>query len=169
LKSRDQKQIELEDLNQYLKDAIEERDKIIRTGDPHAGKSNPITHFITQKMDEFKGVDPEKAKKERLSKLENRISELQKGVSSSRETAQQFNDRLLSEFEHMNTLKEQEMKIYIKRYSERQIEYHEKVKNGFPLFVKRLLYLRLDGPRMVFLVTSGMKKFPKLPLNTTTS
>jgi sorting nexin-4 len=133
----------MEDLNKFLRDAIDERDKIIRTGDANAGSSNPITHFINKKMDEFKGIDPEKAKKERLTKLENKIEELQKAVSLSKETTQQFNDRLVGEFDVMSSIKDKELSTYIKRYAERQVEYYETVgveRNVIYAFIHSFIY-----------------------------
>jgi sorting nexin-4 len=75
LKTRDQRQLDFEDLTGFLKEHIAERDKIIRTGDPNAS-SNVITHFINKKMDELKGVDQNKAKQLKLEKLEAKIAEV---------------------------------------------------------------------------------------------
>ena len=83
LKAREQRQIDYEDLTAYLKNHIEERDKIIRTGDPNAG-SNPISHFIQKKLDDFKGVDQDRARQLKLNKLEAKITEV-KGLNSFHE------------------------------------------------------------------------------------
>lgn len=73
LKLRDQKQIDQEVLEQWLQKCESDRD--IAT---HGGKSSGIKGFIQDKINDFKGVDPEKTRLERMNKLEAKIVEVVK-------------------------------------------------------------------------------------------
>lgn len=73
LKLRDQKQIDHEELIQWLQGQQSDRDRAMSTG-----KSPGITGFFKDKLNDFKGVDPEKARQLRMVKLDAKIHEVQK-------------------------------------------------------------------------------------------
>jgi sorting nexin-4 len=71
LKLRDQKQIDQEVLENWLQTHESDRDRTMSTG-----KSVGITGFFKDKINDFKGVDPEKTRVDRLVKLETKITEV---------------------------------------------------------------------------------------------
>ena len=73
LKTRDQKQLDTEELETYLEATIQAREETLY---PHLKSGIQIGGFIKDKFDELKGVDQEKAKKEKIDKLEGRIKEV---------------------------------------------------------------------------------------------
>jgi sorting nexin-4 len=75
LKLRDQKQVDHEELQRFLDTLSLERDRTMSTG-----KSPGISGFFQDKINDFKGIDPEKTRQERLGKLEIKITEVCKLV-----------------------------------------------------------------------------------------
>ena len=72
LKLRDQKQVDFEDLSDHLQQATTEREVLVNTGKGGTG----IGSFLRETVDNIKGIDAERAKQERLVKLESRIDEV---------------------------------------------------------------------------------------------
>jgi sorting nexin-4 len=72
LKLRDQKQVDFEELSQYLQNHIAERD---RTLNPQRGGGG-LASFFSSKYQELKGVDVEKARQTKLQKLSSKITEV---------------------------------------------------------------------------------------------
>eukprot|EP00834_Sanchytrium_tribonematis_P008693 NODE_1123_length_2104_cov_0.759102.p1 type:complete len:354 gc:universal NODE_1123_length_2104_cov_0.759102:1550-489(-) len=74
LKTRDQKQLDTEELENYLEQTIQSREETLY---PHLKSgTSQLGGYIKDKLDEFKGVDQEKSKKDRVEKLEQRIKEV---------------------------------------------------------------------------------------------
>ena len=71
LKARDQKQIDNEELSAWFTSYTTERDRT--AGGKAAGG---ITGFFKDKINDFKGVDPEKARQERVAKLNAKVHEV---------------------------------------------------------------------------------------------
>jgi sorting nexin-4 len=68
---REQKQAEYESLTETLQHTMAEKEKA------HIpGRSASIGGFFKAKLDDFKGVDPEHARIERIARLERRILEV---------------------------------------------------------------------------------------------
>eukprot|EP00835_Amoeboradix_gromovi_P001343 NODE_59_length_25653_cov_0.289622.p9 type:complete len:351 gc:universal NODE_59_length_25653_cov_0.289622:7904-6852(-) len=73
LKTRDQKQLDTEELENYLEQTIQAREETLF---PQLKSGIQIGGYIKDKFDELKGVDQEKQKKERIEKLEQRIQQV---------------------------------------------------------------------------------------------
>lgn len=71
LKLRDQKQLDVEELNQYLKNHIADRDRTMSTS-----KGAGALGFIQDRVHQMKGIDAEVARQHRLEKLEAKIVEV---------------------------------------------------------------------------------------------
>lgn len=74
LKLRDQKQLDFEELSDFLQQQVAERDRLMSNG--RLGGSATIGGFFQQKMDEIKGVDQERAKQEKLKRVGEKIHEV---------------------------------------------------------------------------------------------
>jgi sorting nexin-4 len=72
LKLRDQKQLDFEELSDYLQASIEERDKT-----RHSQRiDTSMTGYITGKINEVRGADADKIKREKVLKLDERVREV---------------------------------------------------------------------------------------------
>ena len=69
-------QIDHEELERMLQTSTADRDKTRATG-----KSPGISGFFKDKMNDFKGVDPEKTRRERIEKLETEIQHVRLSLS----------------------------------------------------------------------------------------
>ena len=76
LKLRDQKQLDFEELSDFLQQQVAERDRLKSNG--RLGGTGTIGGFFQQKMDEIKGVDQERAKQDKLKRVAERIQEVKK-------------------------------------------------------------------------------------------
>eukprot|EP00842_Homolaphlyctis_polyrhiza_P005349 jgi/Hompol1/5815/HPOL_002123-RA len=124
LKTRDQKQIDHEELSNWLLSHQADRDHTMSTG-----KSPGITGFFKDKINDFKGVDPEKARQARLVKLESKIKEvcqLQEAVNQSSITSESFSKEVVKEIETFQSYKVQDFKRYLREYVDAQIDFHER-------------------------------------------
>ncbi|KAJ3205733.1 intercellular trafficking and secretion [Clydaea vesicula] len=73
LKTRDQKQVDVEELDNYLKNHIADRDRTMSTS---RFGGNRLTEFLQGKFQEIKGVDSEVARQQKLDKLALKITEV---------------------------------------------------------------------------------------------
>ncbi|KAJ3363516.1 intercellular trafficking and secretion [Kappamyces sp. JEL0680] len=121
IRLRDQKQIDHEELIRFQTETTADRDRTRATG-----KSPGIGGFFKDKINDFKGVDPEKTRQERLSKLEQRIKELDEAVVSSEETSRNFSAQVLQDIEYFNQFKQSDFKDLFRAYTDAQLEFHEK-------------------------------------------
>ncbi|CAG8490498.1 7117_t:CDS:2 [Acaulospora colombiana] len=120
LKLRDQKQVDFEELSEYLQNAMTERENLLNTGKSSTG----ISSFLREKVDNIKGVDQEQAKRERLQKLDAKIAELKKEVESSNDVANQFSSEVSKEYEIFQNAKTIELKDYLLSYTESHIDFY---------------------------------------------
>ncbi|KAI9343334.1 hypothetical protein DFJ73DRAFT_841946 [Zopfochytrium polystomum] len=123
LKLRDQKQIDYEELSNYLQNHIMDRD---RTLNPQRGGGGLVSYF-NNKFQELKGVDQEKARKEKLEKLAIKIKELEDAVEISNEVSIAFSEEVVREVEFFKVLKLVDWRTYMASYANSQHEYYEKV------------------------------------------
>lgn len=86
LKLRDQKQLDFEELTDYLSSVVSERDRLASLSSPHGGghghggvRGAGITGFLKDKVDHFRGVDEERTRVERMQRLDGRIKEVSDG------------------------------------------------------------------------------------------
>ncbi|KAI8927651.1 hypothetical protein BC831DRAFT_451720 [Entophlyctis helioformis] len=121
LKARDQKQVDHEELTNWLQSHQSDRDRTMSTG-----KSPGIAGFFKDKINDLKGVDPEKARQIRLVKLDAKIQELQEAVAQSGVTAEAFSKEVTKEIDYFQQFKVHDLKQYLRHYIDAQIEFHEK-------------------------------------------
>ncbi|KAI8896670.1 hypothetical protein BC833DRAFT_527970 [Globomyces pollinis-pini] len=122
LKLRDQKQIDHEELNRFLASNTMDRDRAMATG-----KSPGISGFFKDKINDLKGVDPEKTRQDRLGKLNTKIEELQAAVTSSEDTSREFSIQVTHEIEFFNQIKLIDFKELFQNYTNTQVEFHQNV------------------------------------------
>ncbi|RIA98635.1 hypothetical protein C1645_749410 [Glomus cerebriforme] len=120
LKLRDQKQVDFEELSEYLQGALAEKESLLNTGKGSTGLSS----FLRDKVDYIKNVDQEQAKKERLQKLDAKIAELKSEVESSNDISEKFSEEIVKEYEIFQTIKSVELKDSLLAYTDRHVEFY---------------------------------------------
>ena len=77
MRARDQKQLDFEELSAYLHRTIQERERTMHPGRHLDGGIN-ISELVTDKINEVRGIDMERARREKLGRLERKINEVYK-------------------------------------------------------------------------------------------
>ncbi|KAG0204909.1 intercellular trafficking and secretion [Mortierella sp. GBA30] len=124
LKLRDQKQLDFEELSDFLQQQVAERDRLMSNG--RLGGSASIGGFFQQKMDEIKGVDQERAKQEKLKRVAERIHELQDAVEKSTDISDAFSNETAKEFEIFQLQKTKDLRQCLLDYSAGRVEFFER-------------------------------------------
>lgn len=77
LKLRDQKQLDLEELTEYLSGVTAERDRLSAIISGHAGSSGlGLSGYLRDKMDAIRGADDDRSRVEKMRKLDAKIKEV---------------------------------------------------------------------------------------------
>ena len=77
LKLRDQKQMDFEELTDYLSSATNERDRLSAVIAGHAGSTGlGIGSYLRDKVDALRGADDDRSRVEKMRKLDVRIKEV---------------------------------------------------------------------------------------------
>lgn len=121
-KLRDQKQIDFEELTVYLNTHQTERDHIKSTG-----KGIGIGGYLKDKINEFKGVDPEKMRADRIERLEQKVTHLEEAVQTSKQVSHDFSQAVIDEMQHFTAFKDADFKAFMCDYCDTQLGFHEKV------------------------------------------
>ena len=122
LKARDQRQIDHEELAAWYESYSTERDRTA------GGKSvGGIAGFFKDKINDFKGIDPEKARQSRVEKLTAKVNQLENAVETSQKEAEEFSEHVLKEVEIFNALKIQDFFGYLRDLTDIQIDFHQNV------------------------------------------
>ena len=79
MRARDQKQLDFEELSAYLHRTIQERERTMHPGRHLDGGIN-ISELLTDKINEVRGIDMERARREKLVRLERKINEVYNNI-----------------------------------------------------------------------------------------
>ncbi|KAI1297946.1 intercellular trafficking and secretion [Mortierella claussenii] len=142
LKLRDQKQLDFEELSDYLQQQVTERERLLSNG--RLGGSASIGGFFQQKMDEIKGVDQERAKQEKIKRVEERIKDLQDAVEKSNDDSVLFSNETAKEFEIFQLQKTKDMRQCLLDYSAGRVEFFEKGKDLWDQIIPVLEAIHVD-------------------------
>ncbi|ORZ08062.1 hypothetical protein BCR41DRAFT_310510 [Lobosporangium transversale] len=142
LKLRDQKQLDFEELTDYLQQQVTERDRLLSNG--RLGGSATIGGFFQQKMDEIKGVDQERAKQEKIKRVEERIKELEDAVVKSNDESVLFSNETVKEYEIFQLQKTKDMRQCLLDYTAGRVEFFEKGKELWDQIIPVLEAIQVD-------------------------
>lgn len=138
LKLRDQKQMDFEELSDYLSGVTSERDRLAAVISGHAGSSGlGLGAYLKDKVDAIRGADDDRSRVERMRKLDSKIKELQDAVQTAHETSDAFSDETLREQTVFQYSKEAEMKEMLGNLADGQIEFYKSVSRRL-LFLERV-------------------------------
>lgn len=127
LKLREQKQLDYEALTEYLNRSKRERDTLIHGG----GMS-----FLRDKVEDFRGVDHEQSRKDRLNKLEVKIEDLTREVDGAKQTLEMFEQVSMREVNIFENIKEVEMKVTLNHLCDYYIEFYQERIKGWESIAK---------------------------------
>jgi sorting nexin-4 len=83
LRLRDQKQLDFEELTDYLSSVVTERDRLASLSSPHGAghghggvRGAGISGYLRDRVDSLRGVDEERTRVQRMQRLDGRIQEV---------------------------------------------------------------------------------------------
>ncbi|KAJ2914290.1 hypothetical protein MD484_g6139, partial [Candolleomyces efflorescens] len=145
LKLRDQKQLDFEELSDYLSGVTAERDRLSAIISGHAGSSGlGIGAYLKDRVDALRGMDDDRSRVEKMKKLDTKIKELQDAVTTAHETSDAFNDATLREQAIFQYAKETEMKDMLGDLADGQIEFYKAAMEEWERVIPILQRIRVD-------------------------
>lgn len=133
LKAREQKQLDYEQLTEYLNKSTSERDTL-QSGHGSSGAGG----FLRAKIEDVRGVDHEQSRRERTRKLELRVEELTHEVEGARKTSDMFDDEVVKEVADFERIKRIEMKAQLGGLADAHVEFYGEVVNIWEKYVQEM-------------------------------
>lgn len=143
LKAREQKQLDYEQLTEYLNRSTADRDMLASghgytSGPFGSGALSGAGGFIRSKIEDVRGVDHEQARRDRQRKLELRIDELTREVENARLEADQFADQVVREVESFEWIKKVEFKRQFGGLVDAHIQFYDGVIDVWEQYVREM-------------------------------
>jgi len=136
LKAREQKQLDFEQLTEYLAKATSDRD-ILASSHGSSGLTG-AGGFIRSKIEDVRGVDHEQSRRERLRRLELRIEELTREVEEAKKTTEAFDEEVVREVSDFERIKRVEFKTQFGALSDAHVEFFGKTIEIWERYVKEM-------------------------------
>lgn len=145
--------MDFEELTDYLQSTLKEREKTMYPSRTDGGTN--LTGFLTNKLNEVRGADSEKIRRERVLRLDDRIREvspvdtkrpyltillqkLQEAIEQTHEVSDAFSDQVKKENEFFVRNNAIEMHDALETYTGAKIDFYQEVKqSSFPSQKKR--------------------------------
>ena len=134
LKAREQKQLDFEQLTEYLNKASAERD-MLANGYSHGAGLGGAGSFIRSKLEDVRGVDHEQARRDRQRKLELQIDKLTREVEIARAEAENFAEQVVREVVNFESVKRIEFKRQMGGLADAHIEFYDDTVNIWEQYV----------------------------------
>jgi sorting nexin-4 len=106
LRTREGKQLDFEALSEYLAKSAADRDSLASQHGSGMGASG----FLRSKVEDFRGIDHEQARRQRVRKLEVEIERLTGEVESSKKATEAFDEHTVKEVADFERIKALEFK-----------------------------------------------------------
>ncbi|KAG4303949.1 hypothetical protein PORY_002602 [Pneumocystis oryctolagi] len=129
LKQRDQKQMDIEGLSSYLLKINLEKQQVIQ--------SSGLLYF-REKIESLTGIDHEKAKQDRLKKLDEKNEEIKKEIEISKQASQAFDEETIQENKIFNKIKEKEIKENFSTFVKENIRFYKQILENWEKIVPQL-------------------------------
>ncbi|ROT39343.1 hypothetical protein SODALDRAFT_378442 [Sodiomyces alkalinus F11] len=136
LKAREQKQVDYEQLIEYLNKATAERDSA-QSGYGQSGLSG-ASGFLTRKLEDVRGVDHEQARRERRVKLERRIDELTTAIEQAKRASEGFDNEVVKEVNDFERIKRAEFRTQLGGLADAHLDYYNKVIDVWEGYVREM-------------------------------
>lgn len=145
LKLRDQKQLDFEELSDYLSGVTQERDRLSAVISGHAGSTGlGLSAYLKDKVDSLRGADDDRSRVEKMRKLDVKIKELQDAVTTAHETSDAFSDETLREQTIFQYTKEAEMKEILGNLADGEIEFYQSAMEEWERIIPIIQRIRVD-------------------------
>ncbi|PWI73061.1 hypothetical protein PCL_10076 [Purpureocillium lilacinum] len=148
LRAREQKQLDHEQLTEYLNKSTAERDSLASghgggggggLGSSAAGLVGGLGgNFIRSKIEDVRGVDHEQARRERARKLELRVEELTTEVERARRTSDMFDDEVVREVADFERIKRCEFKAQLGGLADAHVAFYGEVADIWERYVREM-------------------------------
>lgn len=131
LKAREQKQLDYEQLTEYLNKSSVERDTLQSASASSSsyygsgGIAGGASGFLRSKLEDVRGVDHEQARRERQRKLELRIEELTREVEEARRMSEMFDEEVVRETVDFERIKRGEMRGEFRALADAHVEFYD--------------------------------------------
>ncbi|KAF9480060.1 hypothetical protein BDN70DRAFT_905980 [Pholiota conissans] len=145
LKLRDQKQLDFEELSDYLSGVTAERDRLAAVISGHAGSTGlGLGAYLKDRVDAIRGADDDRSRVEKMKKLDGKIKELQDAVTTAHETSDAFSDETLREQAVFQYSKEAEMKEMLGNLADGEIEFYKAAMEEWDRIIPVIQRIRVD-------------------------
>ncbi|KAJ3557320.1 hypothetical protein NP233_g11773 [Leucocoprinus birnbaumii] len=145
LKLRDQKQLDFEELSEYLSGVTAERDRLAAVISGHAGSTGlGLGAYLKDRVDALRGADDDRSRVEKMRKLDGKIKELQDAVTTAHETSDAFSEETLREQIIFQRAKEAEMKEMLGNFADGQIEFYKAAMEEWDRIIPIIQRIRVD-------------------------
>jgi sorting nexin-4 len=150
LRAREQKQLDYEQLTEYLNKATAERDSLAAgsgsastyggysSGPFGTGALGGASGFLRSKVEDLRGVDHEQARRDRQRKLELRVDELTREVENARAESDRFAEQVVREVQNFDWIKKVEFKRQFTGLVDAHIGFYDGVINTWERYVKEM-------------------------------
>ncbi|KAI1137111.1 hypothetical protein F5Y05DRAFT_78736 [Hypoxylon sp. FL0543] len=137
LKAREQKQLDHEQLTEYLNKSTLDRDALA-SGYGNTGALGGAGGFIRSKIEDVRGVDHEASRRERLRKLEMRIDELTTEAERAKKTSEAFDEEVVKEVVDFERIKRIELKRQFGGLADAHVEFYGGVIDVWEQYVREM-------------------------------
>ncbi|KAF7303248.1 Nexin sorting protein [Mycena kentingensis (nom. inval.)] len=145
LRLRDQKQLDFEELSDYLAGVSSERDRLAAVISGHAGSTGlGLGSYLKDRVDALRGADDDRSRVEKMKKLDIKIKELQDAVTTAHETSDAFSDETLREQTVFQHSKEAEMKEMLGNLADGQIEFYKAAMEEWERIIPLIQQIRVS-------------------------
>ncbi len=143
LKAREQKQLDFEQLTEYLNKSTADRDMLANGHGYGSGSAlGGAGGFIRSKIEDVRGVDHEQSRRDRQRKLELRIDELTREVEAAHHEADKFADQVVREVANFEWVKRVEFKHQLGGLADAHVDFYG---NVIDIWEKYIQEMERDG------------------------
>jgi len=119
LRTREAKQLDFESLSDYLAKSAAERDQMASSHGAGLGASG----FLRSKVEDFRGIDHEQARRARVRKLEVEIERLTTEVENAKKATEAFDEHTVKEVADFERIKAVEFKDTLGDLADAHVEF----------------------------------------------
>ena len=133
LKTREQKQLDHEQLVEYLGKAQTDRDALLHGSSSGSfaggggGAGSMAGSFLRSKFENMQGMDPEQSRRDRLRRLEMDVDRLTTEVSTAKRTTELFDDEVVREAGEFERIRRAEFKHQLTGLADAHIDLCDEV------------------------------------------
>jgi sorting nexin-4 len=121
LRTREAKQLDFEQLTDYLAKSAYDRDSLASQQGAGMGASG----FLRSKVEDFRGIDHEQARRQRVRKLEVEIERLTGEVENSKKATEAFDEHTVREVADFEHIKAVEFKDTLGEFADAHIDFFQ--------------------------------------------